>query len=178
MVCGPFFPLFRSVYLVFPFVWFHHLPLFLAGKSTILNHLFGTNFRKTDAFKGRCATISLYLSLNLRGGRWPASPPSTRGLTEAPLTLLTRSRELPLESCLWEWGSCSRCTAGVWGNAPFDTLLSFFLQFVCHFIQYHCIFGSDIYNHLLTMWLDAYSNLVNLSSWRLWDVGLRKKYKD
>ncbi|KAG2570347.1 hypothetical protein PVAP13_7KG076018 [Panicum virgatum] len=39
------------------------------GKSTLLNHLFGTNFRKTDAFKGRCATISLYLSLNLCGAR-------------------------------------------------------------------------------------------------------------
>ncbi|KAG2649314.1 hypothetical protein PVAP13_1NG110100 [Panicum virgatum] len=24
-----------------------------SGKSTLLNHLFGTNFRKTDAFKGR-----------------------------------------------------------------------------------------------------------------------------
>jgi len=38
-----------------------------SGKSTLLNHLFGTNFRKTDAFKGRCATISLYLSLNFLG---------------------------------------------------------------------------------------------------------------
>ncbi|KAG2604015.1 hypothetical protein PVAP13_4NG036600 [Panicum virgatum] len=36
-------------------------------KSTLLNHLFGTNFRETDGFKGSCATIPLYLSLNFLG---------------------------------------------------------------------------------------------------------------
>jgi len=36
---------------------------FLAGKSTLLNHLFRTNFREMDAFKGRYAACPLYMPL-------------------------------------------------------------------------------------------------------------------
>lgn len=31
-----------------------------AGKSTLLNHLFGTNFREMDAFRGRYVLLFLY----------------------------------------------------------------------------------------------------------------------
>lgn len=32
----------------------------LAGKSTLLNHLFGTNFREMDAFRGRHVLLFVY----------------------------------------------------------------------------------------------------------------------
>lgn len=43
--------------LLFSFLW--------AGKSTLLNHLFGTNFREMDAFKGRYVLTSLTCHINL-----------------------------------------------------------------------------------------------------------------
>lgn len=50
-----------SVYWEFTYVWSHCLPHFcFAGKSTLLNHLFRTNFREMDAFRGRYATICQY----------------------------------------------------------------------------------------------------------------------
>jgi Fe-S cluster assembly ATPase SufC len=33
-----------------------------SGKSTLLNHLFGTNFREMDAFRGRHVLIFVYTS--------------------------------------------------------------------------------------------------------------------
>lgn len=46
----------KILYLIF---WsirrFHLVKLEFAGKSTLLNNLFGTNFREMDAFKGRHA---------------------------------------------------------------------------------------------------------------------------
>lgn len=38
--------------------------MFLTGKSTLLNHLFGTNFREMDAFKGRYACFDSYGSFD------------------------------------------------------------------------------------------------------------------
>ncbi|KAL5568197.1 hypothetical protein UlMin_024772 [Ulmus minor] len=43
-----------------------------SGKSTLMNHLFGTNFREMDAFKGRCAGIepcTLVMDLEGTDGR-------------------------------------------------------------------------------------------------------------
>ena len=44
---------FGSMFLVCYGLIFDDILVEFAGKSTLLNHLFGTNFREMDAFRGR-----------------------------------------------------------------------------------------------------------------------------
>jgi protein SEY1 len=45
--------LFRYCFLNIIFCLINHCAQCAAGKSTLLNHLFGTNFREMDAYRGR-----------------------------------------------------------------------------------------------------------------------------
>lgn len=66
--------------------------------------------------------------------------------------------------CLWDLASGNGApildAQQVFEVMPHLTLLFLFLQFMCHFIQHHCIFGSDTCNHFITVRLDEWINLI------------------